>query len=104
MLCVGVLIGFILALWVYERYTEEWAFLVMMQFMFIGLLNKTKVMVIFFPLLFNQIYSIPQLKSYDLIGLNFILPGSHIKPFFSFIGNDFSLLTFFLTYMSLYLP
>jgi hypothetical protein len=104
MLCVGVLIGFILALWVYERYTEEWAFLVMMQFMFIGLLNNTKVMVIFFPLLFNQIYSIPQLKSYDLIGLNFILPGSHIKPFFSFIGNDFSLITFLLTYMSLYLP
>lgn len=78
--------------------------MVMLQLLFIGLLNNTKVMLIFFPLLFNQIYSIPYLKSYDLIGINLITPGSHIKPFFSFIGNDFSILTFVLTYLCLYLP
>jgi len=75
-----------------------------MQFMFIGLLNNTKVMLIFFPLLYSQIYSIPHLKAFDLIGLNFVLPGSHIKPFFSFIGDDFDLITFVLTYLCLYLP
>lgn len=78
--------------------------MVMLQFMFIGLLNNTKVMLIFFPLLFNQIYSIPYLKAYDLIGINLITPGSHIKPFFSFIGDDFSIITFIMTYLCLYLP
>lgn len=58
----------------------------------------------FFPLLFNIIYTIPHLKPTDIIGLNYILPGSHIKPFFSFIGNDLSLTTFTLSYLSLYLP
>ena len=61
-------------------------------------------MLMFFPLLFNIIYQIPHLKSTDIIGLNFILPGSHIKPFFSFIGNDLSIVTFLLSYLSLYLP
>ncbi len=78
--------------------------MVMLQFMFIGLLNNTKVMLIFFPLLFNQIYSIPHLKAFDIIGINLITPGSHIKPFFTFIGDDFDILTFVLTYLCLYLP
>jgi hypothetical protein len=78
--------------------------MVLEQFIFIGLLNNTKVMLVFYPLLFNIIYKIPHLKAADIIGVNFILPGSHIKPFFSFIGNDFSLITFFLSYVCLYLP
>jgi hypothetical protein len=76
----------------------------MMQFMFIGLLNNSKVMLIFFPLLFNIIYSVPHLKATDIIGINLILPGSHIKPFFVFIGDDFDIFTFLLTYLCLYLP
>jgi len=91
-------------MWVYERFTDEWEFLVLMQFLFIGLLNNTKVMLIFFPMLYSSIYSIPHLKAFDLIGINFVLPGSHIKPFFSFIGDDFSIPTFILTYLCLYLP
>lgn len=93
-----------IGLWAYERATDSWPFLVMLQFMFIGLLNNTKVMLVFFPLLFTQIYSIPHLKAFDIIGINLITPGSHIKPFFSFIGNDFSIITFLLTYLCLYLP
>lgn len=61
-------------------------------------------MLIFFPMLYSSIYSIPHLKAFDLIGINFVLPGSHIKPFFSFIGDDFSIPTFILTYLCLYLP
>jgi hypothetical protein len=72
--------------------------------MFIGLLNNTKVMLIFFPILWSQIYSIPHLKAFDIIGINFILPGSHIKPFFTFIGNDFDIPIFVLVYLCLYLP
>ena len=79
-------------------------FLVLLQFMLIGMLNNTKVMLIFFPLLFDSIYSIPHLKATDIIGINFILPGSHIKPFFSFIGNDFNIFTFIASYLCLYLP
>ncbi len=102
--CIVVLVVFIIALWIYERSTESWTFMVMLQFMFIGLLNNTKVMLIFFPLLFNQIYSIPHLKAFDLIGINLITPGSHIKPFFAFIGNDYDIITFLLSYLCLYLP
>jgi len=72
--------------------------------MFIGLLNNTKVMLMFFPLLFNTIYIIPHIKATDIIGINYILLGSHLKPFFSFIGDDFDMFTFFLTYICLYLP
>jgi hypothetical protein len=61
-------------------------------------------MMMFFPLLFNIIYQIPNLKATDILGLNFILPGSHIKPFFSFIGGDLDLMSFILSYLSLYLP
>lgn len=94
----------ILGIWCYERFSSSWQYLVLMQFIFIGLLNNTKVMLIFFPLLFNTIYSIPHLKATDIIGINFILPGSHIKPFFTLIGNDFDIFTFLISYLCLYLP
>lgn len=98
------LCSMVLLIWLYERFTSSWALMVLEQFIFIGLLNNTKVMLVFYPLLFNIIYKIPHLKAADIMGLNFILPGSHIKPFFSFIGNDLSLITFTLSYLCLYLP
>lgn len=102
--CLLMLLVYILIIWTYERYSLSWEYIVLEQFIFIGLLNNTKVMLMFFPLLFNIIYQIPHLKSTDIIGLNFILPGSHVKPFFAFIGNDISIVTFTLSYLSLYLP
>jgi hypothetical protein len=102
--CLLGLVSYVIIIWAYERYSLSWEYLVLEQFIFIGLLNNTKVMLMFFPLLFNIIYSIPHLKATDIIGFNFILPGSHIKPFFAFIGNDLSIKTFLLSYLSLYLP
>jgi hypothetical protein len=62
-------------------------------------------MAVFFPLLFISIYGdIPNLHAADIIGINYLLPGSHIKPFFVLIGQDISYFDCTVTYVCLYLP
>ena len=69
------------------------------------MLNNSKVMVVFYPLLFQQIYGKYTLfTAADIIGLNFILPGSHIKVYFSLVARDFTLIGFMGSYICLYFP
>lgn len=69
------------------------------------MLNHSKVCMIFYPLLFVQVYpDVTLVKAADVIGINLIMPGSHLKGFFTLIGTDLSVSTFVMTYLYLFLP
>ncbi len=68
------------------RYYDYEHFYFLQQLLLIGMLKDSKQMSSFFPYLAIHLLNKNDIHIGDLLGMSYIFPGPHIKPFFLLLG------------------